>query len=951
MDFYKPLLNIFPVSFHFILISLSMFGGCATNLPRFYRTSDVVVQPLLNDSEIAKINSDQTKPDVGFDTSQIGNDSNISSNSEKNREKTSTAPLSESTLSESTLSETIAKISDTISEDSSVAASLITQNVIDEDKQADSKINESKVDESKLNESKINESKVDETKISKTKNSQSFSDLVPVLSVDEWVKNVELAKWIESGMQNPYKNGDPDERKRQASIDRLNQSAKEARKKKENVLEYSPGLISTWRWFHRQLESLSEIPAENNVLLQFLQDDEYAGKQHLVLRANAAILMGRNGDPLAESYLLDCAANKELRVAIRCAAVETLGKMENVSVDVLIPLIELVREREPTVTPNAPPTPFFPGVPSLWAEVLHAAALKLNPWEHPCFIEPFSSIPSQAARSFEVRMETAKIWRSCKPPQLDDGTMAERLPIELREAALSENNVKIRVELLRTLGNWRDPDILSCAKIAMNQGGELRIVAMNSRAAADSQEAVPLIREWLRDSVAANRACAVSALRQLGAFDDIFKMAKDKDASVRTEIAKALGSRQTSQTMEIAKEFLNDSSAVQMETIQAISCWTFDAKAPLLLEGLKSPFLANRTLAANLLAEELPEVVEYNVIDIPKNQTALWNQLKKNMEVRMNEIRESIQTGRVVSPNNQIHSPRLTESTESANIPTAEQEKIWNQWLIALKSPQLEERRRSAAKLQQESRVTTFPKEKLRAIYLESRFQDDALVQTSLLECLKNQSIGGVRRLADDYLASQNPDIRRLACHALRDFGDIRNIPALTNCLHDLSPQVVRAALEAITQILLTESEQHEESDALANLQNTLLEMLLVEDALLQIDTAMTLHALGHSAGHETIRRISFSHDNKIRFYVARSIGSISDPDFVPILIRFLDDPSGSVRQAALVALTNIVGDDLDNVEISEKNDFASPPLSPSQKKTYQLKTWWKNQNNQFIFE
>ena len=368
-------------------------------------------------------------------------------------------------------------------------------------------------------------------------------ELEKVLSQDDWTRNHELQRWVENGMKNPNPVRDPMEASRQTERYHLNNATSKSDVPKPDFnREMTTGLLSTWRWVHRELEKL---PADHAPAEPYLNDAKFRDKTFDVLRANAAILMGRDGNESAKNFLHAVIENEKLRPEIRCAAVETLGKLPSTTAEDLIPLLDPAKERH-TETFNERTglsvNKINPGNLALWTELLTAIAEKVGPWERACFVEPFT------ARNADIRLETAKIWRR-NPPK----DAAISLPPEFLKFAAAERDSSIRVEILQTLGVWKQPDILPLVKDDLSRPVPVRNAALDAIAATGCREAIPLVQEKLRDPSAKDRAKAVETLRKLGQLDDVFRKGDDKDWEVCAEVAKALADRRTPESVELAK--------------------------------------------------------------------------------------------------------------------------------------------------------------------------------------------------------------------------------------------------------------------------------------------------------------------------------------------------------------------------------------------------------------
>lgn len=444
---------------------------------------------------------------------------------------------------------------------------------------------------------------------------------------NNWVRNHELTRWLENGMKNPNEKRNAEQLKRLANINRLNMSSDEIRKKGDQGFEYSDGLLSTWRWHHPEIENILNVsPEKRPDPVVFLRDEKYDGDQYRTLRANVAVLMGRTNDQLAKKYLLQAVADKNLRVPLRCAAAETLGKLDNVSAKELISLIEPVKERlTMSVNPltELPEERFVQGVRELWAELLVSVSEKIAPWEHPCFIEPLQS------RDPKMRLETVRLWQSPEKYALkfsnhttgtDKKSINEqkRLPEEFLDYARSEIDLTIRIEIIRTLGAWKDPEIFEIVRADLNKGPALCHATLDALAEAGCKEAIPLAKEKLHDTVGRNRAKAVQTLRKLGCLDDVFRLHDDQAWEVRIEVAKSIADRCSPQTAKLARDCLSDTARVQEATIDAVATWPIEDAAPILLEALKCNLQTTRSRALNVLARHIPEAKRYDVVAKPE---------------------------------------------------------------------------------------------------------------------------------------------------------------------------------------------------------------------------------------------------------------------------------------------------------------------------------------------
>ncbi|MDR3197472.1 MAG: HEAT repeat domain-containing protein [Planctomycetaceae bacterium] len=815
-----------------------------------------------------------------------------------------------------------------------------------------------------------------------------------ILAKDIWTKNIVLDYWKENGMKNPFPNQNEPDRKRRDEINRLNMSNKEIQKQNNFNYEYSSGLPSTWRWFHREMELLIRIPPElRGTPEMFLHNKKYQGTSYRVLRANAAILLGRDGDTFAEKELVETVKNGSLKNELRCAAAETLGRLPTVLPDVLIPLLEQFKEREvETINKQTGLSVrnIDPGIPALWLELLIGLAERLEPWEHPCFLEPFS------ARNFEIRWQTAKLWRQHSPPKKRNGTSVGGWQFRLPEAYLDyvrrETNPTIRTEMIRTLGLWKEPEIWTFVQHDLNGEVMVRHAAMIALAEAGCREAVPVIKQKLHDSVASNRAKAAEALRKLGCLEEVFPMADDQDSNVRLEVVKAFANRCSPQTVALARRMINDYyEKVRLATLEALAQWSLEESGLILLEAAKSQHVSTRRQALEILAKHGIAVKDLNPLDLPKNQTEQYERLVRcfHEAVGSSEVhfREGRGDGFFPSEQNRPNDLILDEiryclndwqrpdcspeerkeirnrftsfgeqllpalnylyEFERRKIPKsldsvlAESNPVF-EWIVQLKSDDMSERRKAASALARWSSVRGADRLALRRIEDQANHQTDFFVLGSLLEVIRKSDSELAKQLAATLLRSESLKLRSLACEIFQEFGDGHDLPKLMELLGDPNWKMFQSSLNAVLGIF-ERAEFRDFEGERAEIIEKLESRLLRGDMRFQLEAAAALHRLGDPVGEETFRRLALSSDSRIRCEVAQKVAELGDTVFIPVLIYFLDDRSSSVRMLALSGLPKLAGEE---IEILDFGRFYSNETSVTQQKITRWKKWASYRND-----
>ena len=448
---------------------------------------------------------------------------------------------------------------------------------------------------------------------------------VKLLSSDQWFRNAALINLLDTGRKLNSPPISSEERKRRDQLRRINMSKDELAKQSKQQYEVIDGLTSDWRWMHRGVEQLLAVPPGQRANPEVFLRQKYRDQKYKRLRSNAAILLGRDGNsnPSLGKFLLQLVQDEKTSLHVRCAGAEVLGRMSTITADDLIPLLEKVKERDIETKDRKTGESIQQrqaGNTDIWTELLIAIAEKIDPWEHDCFLEPL-----QASTS-DIRLETAKIWRK---KVLEKRPAEKLLPERFLEFARRESNPMVRVEIIKTLGACRVSGLFELLEHDLrHHTADVRNAAMLALADARCREAIPIVKDQLRDSNGITRAAAVSALCKLGALDEVFKLAGDQDSRVRVEVAKAFAERCTRQTAKMAKEYLSDRFAnVQSATVEAIAGWSIEDSGTLLLEAAKSRDPGTRRRATEILAERGISSPHFNPEEQPKNQAAQHEEL------------------------------------------------------------------------------------------------------------------------------------------------------------------------------------------------------------------------------------------------------------------------------------------------------------------------------------
>ncbi len=816
-----------------------------------------------------------------------------------------------------------------------------------------------------------------------------------ILSKDAWLRNVVLDRWIDNDMQDPFPgSASAASRQRAESMDLLNLSLKDREKRRmQQSAQYVTGLFSTWRWFHRDMEQLAGVPIDERISPEiFLTAPKYADKKYRLLRANAAILLGRDGDPVVVDELIHIVTSKDFRTPLRCAAAETLGKLKNVSAEQLIALTEPFKETESEVyNPQTDRTSKISeaGIPELWQELLYAAAEKIEPWEHPCFTEPLY------ARTYETRLAVARLWRIRSQNRNKNNVTNDEaeLPPAFLDNAGRETSEMIRYEIIRTLGYWQVPDLLRRVNVDLNHTANLRKAALDALTTANCREAIPVIKQRLRDIEPGNRVQAVAALRKFGELDEVFRMANDADVKVRIEVARALAQRQTVTSLALAKKFMAENNErLQNATLDAVTKWPLPQRGEILLAAAQSPVPGIRRRAVDALQNLGVDTGFFDVTRPPATQKSQQERLAAAFQAFIRDFDGSFSgeeigdelLGQKISPND----PMLEEvrrSLEEWRKPALSQEErqatrdrltalgdrliLYTNYLyevelrtipasldsvlaevdplfaaiVLLDSDDLSERRKGVAEIRRHCSINTPTPLAVQRLLARTLQQDDALILASLLDTLKIADADAARTLATHLLDAEEAALRRQGCDVLAECNNIDDLRLFIDMLYDPNRDVLRSALLAVVAMLDVFDDNGLQEER-AEIDRILQTRLLQEDVAVQLDVAAALHRLGSVHGTEALHRLAASSEPGTKIAVAKTMSASEDACFVPVLIRYLDDRNGSVRKAALDGLPRLAEKDFGG---GDEQVFATEK-SPTQQRTSNWKKWYENRQHPY---
>ncbi len=637
-----------------------------------------------------------------------------------------------------------------------------------------------------------------------------------------------------------------------------------------------------------------------------------------VVAANAAIGLGRLGDPSVADALADTAENMRLPPRVRSAAVETLGRIPDSAA-----LLQGLVDRE-SARANRPGGGYSPTV---HAELIRVLGTQTRAGDEPRLAQALS------ASADDVLFAALEVWREAPAtlfPQegltlLDhpDPRVRARLPAVLVRHPASDT-------LPRLIAALADPDL------------RVRTAAIRALGILGDEQAVATLKPLLADGVEAERAAAVEALADLGQAELVAAAAGDEAWRVRLVVAEVFARLPGEPNTGLARKLLDDSSGeVQLRTVESIRVWPASSAEPLLLDALERGSYRSQKLAAESLTESWPELG-------PRLRTFPFG---RPPEVRVRataELRQAyVQRDR--SLESQADKPLRAEPAFSSEQLISVAASI-----LALQSPEtdapgreqaLTNLRRHQADLVGileylvEHRGVVVPEIVYTTVLaelapgfatVEQLRRDDVLTRRSAAQELVHD-LGGRRpgtlllrrlanvaatetdgavwqnllaaisrsdeepafRLAYAALCHESSGVRLAACEHLGRYPRPEHAAALLAVLDDGSASVACAAMEALGKC-------GGDVDC-----EPMVQLLGSRNEDLQIAAAIVLTRFHRSEGPAALERLAYSHDERTRIRVAQAMGELALPEFAPALLRLLDDRHG-VRLAALDSLAAV---------------------------------------------
>ncbi|MGE0608556.1 MAG: HEAT repeat domain-containing protein [Pirellulales bacterium] len=640
-----------------------------------------------------------------------------------------------------------------------------------------------------------------------------------------------------------------------------------------------------YRWRNPALEALRDTPAMRKEL-----NAAAAGKD-AIRAANAAMVLARWQADVPVAPLAAAVRNIEIKLAMRQAAAESLGRLNEKAA--LLAISECLDELGR-----------FEGegqaryLPEVHAELLRGLARQENATDNPHLL---AALRSPAA---PARLAALSAWRSS--------------PAEVAESVLDmrhDPDSSVRCELLQILAQREDSSAEEFATAALTDADlRVRRQAIAALGEIGGEAARARLQKLTREQPELVRVAAVAALSQAGDLPGVLDRAADESWAVRLTVAQALAQHPEPAALTAARQMAQDASTqVQQQLVESMEEWPLEQAGLVLLDVVEFGGYTARKLSVEQLRRRW-DVVQGFPADAP--------QPRRDEVLAQYRQEWSRQFPARSMPSATAAAAEILQQPVSADTP-ADQPDAAQAFIDSLQSPRLEDRRGAAARLAEESRRQPLSAAAVERIVETSQAEPDAAVFRDLLTAVESNAGEPALRLALAGLSHPHSDIRRRGCDHLRLHGGRQHASALLPALEDDDQVVVRAAVLALGRI-----GRAEDAEAIAPL-------TAADSHSLRLDAAAALCRLGSSTGKTALERLAHDRDAEIRRRTATLLGELGDPAALALLVAMLDDRLG-VEQAALVSLEQIVGRDVTAVP-------DSPPLSLAER-IDGWKKWWREQ-------
>jgi HEAT repeat protein len=466
----------------------------------------------------------------------------------------------------------------------------------------------------------------------------------------------------------------------------------------------------------------------------------------------------------------------------------------------------------------------------------------------------------------------------------------------------------LRLAAIEALAARRDEGATALLAVAAYDVDlSVRLAAIDALGRLGGDDAVRELRALLAQGKTRIQEGAVLALGAAGDFDSVRRAATHDDWRVRRAAAEALAGDSGEGALAAAAELLRDRSGdVQLKMVEALDRWPLERGGSLLLAASAAAQLPVRTTAFRSLARRWPPAEQLRQqFEAPSSPAATQAGLQAEAERRGELLARLTLDWRA-----EFGQPPAASTTAYVAAPLSAEEISVERPDVAaarLASPLAAERFAALRQLAPLGGRGPLPDDVLSQLAQAAARETELVNWQLLLEAVGRSTGASADAVVHAALGHPAPEISTRACRLLVERGSPWAAPGLIALLDAQSPEVVVAALDALSRC--------------RQLDDTapLMRLLAGRNHLLRAEAALALARLGMPEGSAALERLTYDPDLAVRRRAVLAMGELRDPLFLDLLVAQLDwRNDASIRRAALIALPQVVGFDAADVADGE---------------------------------
>ncbi len=620
--------------------------------------------------------------------------------------------------------------------------------------------------------------------------------------------------------------------------------------------------IPPHRWRHPGIEKFVAARPEGSKRLDEFR--EAAASSNPVIATNAAILLGREGQPEVSASLVLAIESSMANIWQRRAAIEALADINDDSITAT--LQKLVDEQGQFAASRS-----NSHVPEIHADLLDALARVESREGNRSSLAAEPRLAAALANPAAIVRRAALLGLSCPA--------AGPLPADIVHYATDDDR-QVRQGAIIAIAARTHPEALDVMRRGLaDRDLDVRLAAVAGLGLIEgsSSEARTELKNLTANPAELIRAAAYNALLDpSGDPEELAAAAADKSWRVRIDAATALARDSSQRSTALAERLVADSNVdVATQTIKSLEAWPLERAGPVFFKAMEGLSYTPRKLAAEQLGRRWPPAKAFEIDAPADRREKLLADLERGWRSQFGVALSSEPTRNVV----------IEPKREQIEIAAVER----------LKTDDVSARRQAAEDLRRRFASRPLSVTALARLAELMARESDALVWIDVFDLLAVDAREPAIRLAYGALSHPSPEVRRRACEQLAAHPANAHGPLLLVSLDDPNSVVVEAAVKALGRL-----------DSLPDT-GPLERQLANPDHQLRVEAAKTLIHVGADSGIAALERLAFDTDPKVRNRAAIAMGETPDPSFLPDLIHLLDDRP-EIRRAALASLPHVAG-------------------------------------------